>query len=337
MRPLLRRLPPLRWRDERIAVLRVQRDAAEKRLRDAAERDAEAAAERERVGTAHGASFQYLLEAERRLARLAEGSAAKPLRITLAGKLYSQSIARAAGVQVPEVYRVWHTLDEIDLGGLPSTFVLKSDRGTSSQGVFPLLAEGDSFRLAGHHTPLTAESVIDRLRARALAGKAPEPYFVEEYLHGRGGDEIPPDIKVYAFYGEIGHILLRQVGKHGDNRSVVFKYVDEDGANLGPLATDRRIDSSIPLPANLDEVVRAARAMSVAARVPFIRVDLYETDRGIFFGEYTTRPGGRQWYGDTHDARLGELWEAAQARLDADRAGGTPAEPATWTHGGVVP
>ncbi|WP_139177719.1 acylphosphatase [Ruania alba] len=346
MRQLIRQLPPLRWRDERIRELRATNRTQKARLEalsaELAEWRARAEEEPRRDGVgaprtgpkglpeaAGGPSFQYMLESERRIAVVRRKDGPAPLRISLAGKLYSQSIARAAGVRVPAIYGIWNSIEEIDLAALPEEFVLKSDRGSNSKGVFPIVRAGDRYQIAGIAEPVTAEQVLDRLREAKEARRAPAPYFAEQYLHGREDGEVPPDIKVYAFYGEIGHVHLRAVGRHADNSSVVSKFVDADGTDLGAIDPSRTIDPTLALPEAFEEVVQAARTLSKAAKVPFIRVDLYETADGICFGEYTTRPGGTQWYGVEHDRVLGKRWERAQSRLDADRTAGMPLEPDT--------
>jgi hypothetical protein len=81
-------------------------------------------------------------------------------------------------------------------------------------------------------------------------------------------------------------------------------------------------DHGIPVPGNLDTLTEAARVMSRAIPRPFIRVDLYDVDGRIVFGELTPRPGHLMDYGPELDERFGHLWERAQARVLDDMLNG---------------
>ena len=63
-----------------------------------------------------------------------------------------------------------------------------------------------------------------------------------------------------------------------------------------------------------------ARVFSKAVPLPFVRVDLYGTTKGIVMGEITLLPGGNQHYIPVQDARLGKMWEEAEMRLQIDLA-----------------
>ncbi|MBE1876356.1 ATP-grasp fold amidoligase family protein [Myceligenerans pegani] len=325
-------------------------EAAEQRS-EAAERDAAAAAsraeeaeravkqERRRVKIARERirgleagtipSFRKYLEAERRIS--AQGAKSSRTeweraeesvdpRFALVQKLRGKALVQGRGVVLPAVYRTWETVDEIELSGLPEAFVLKSAGGATSHGVLPLRREGAAFRLISTDQVLSREDIVEHFRLKEARRRALAPYFAEEFLTGLSGSEILEDAKIYAFYGEIGQVLLRSVGSHGDATSVRFRYVDENGADLGAISRWRPVDPTVPVPASLPKMTEIARDLSKAAGVPFVRVDLYETERGVVFGEFTPRPGGLQDYVPSHDRKLGDMWERARLRLDADIA-----------------
>ncbi|WP_460748567.1 ATP-grasp fold amidoligase family protein [Myceligenerans cantabricum] len=275
------------------------------------------------------ASFREYLEAERRVSEQGAESqrtewerAEESLdpRFALIQKLRGKALVQGLDVALPAIYRTWAAIGEIELSGLPEAFVLKSAGGATSHGVLPLRREGAAYRLISTDQVLGREDVVEHFRRKAAKGRTLAPYFAEEFLTGLSGSEILEDVKVYAFYGEIGQVLLRSVGSHGDATSVRYRYVDENGADLGAISRWRLVDPAVPIPGSLPEMVEIARRLSRAAGVPFVRVDLYETDRGVVFGEFTPRPGGQQDYVPDHDRKLGEMWERARLRLDADVA-----------------
>ncbi|WP_420113214.1 ATP-grasp fold amidoligase family protein [Pseudactinotalea sp.] len=242
-------------------------------------------------------------------------------------KLRNMELAASHGIKVPEVFKVWPDIDSIDLSVLPDNFVLKSDGGAGSVAVFPLerLAQG-RYRMLGTREEIMETDLLDRVRS--LGRQARPPYFAEELLYGVGGGPIPDDVKLYMFYGEVGQILVRTVGTHGDASTIRLKFVDEDGHDFGKIAIRRQHDVNIEVPDCLDQMVATARHLSRAVGLPFCRVDLYETSRGIVLGEITRAPsGGNERFVEAHDELLGRRWIQASARLTADLHAGRPIGP----------
>lgn len=231
-------------------------------------------------------------------------------------KLRNYRLAASHGMLVPEVYGTWSQAAEIDLGALPDTFVVKSDQGAGSHGVLPLRRTGDdAYTVAGGRAVLSGNDVRHRLGAKvSLRG----PYFAEEMLVQDGGGSIPDDIKIYAAYGEILQVLLRRVDKHGDLSRTRFRYVDAAGRALGQVVPGVREDLRVPVPERLEEMLEIARHLSRAVALSFVRVDLYDTSRGIVFGELTRCPGERKVYYPEHDAAMGLAWGQARWRLELD-------------------
>jgi len=338
LRGVARSLPPIRWRDERIAALErrvAELEAEDVRLRRAVHAGRRTArtqrARLEDAGAEIGelradladvfgsyprASFHRMLCWERRLTVRGLSGTPDDAPAGLTHKLAAQELVRSLGVRTPQVYRRWESLDEVDLTGLPDELVLKSVGGASSRGVLPLRREGSGFALLGTDDVLTPEGVRERFARYAERDVVP-PFFAEERITGVTGDALPVDIKVYAFHGEIGQILLRRVGRHGVGKTVTTRYVTATGEDLGPVSTTRPYDETIPVPRDLEGVVETARVLSTAVRLPFVRIDLFESPDGIVFGEFTPRPGGPQKYERAHDERMGLLWEDALVRLRA--------------------
>lgn len=334
-RRITARLPGIGWRSELLArraeqVEQLRGQVGE--LRDRASRlQGEARALREAHGT-YGShtvppSFRRnLLNLRRNVdaLRTLDGSADHPLLQT-ARKLRNYRLAASHGVAVPQVLAVWATAEEIDLSVMPQEFVLKSDGGAGGHGVFPLRrVDEERFQVVGEDGALLTASDL-RQHFREHSASRP-PFFAEQFLTQVDGvEEIPDDIKVYAMYGEVGAVMLRRMPRHADLSAARYRYLDADGTDLGAdIVRGQRIDSSIRLPDSFDELVRAARHLSSAVALPFIRVDIYDTVNGPVLGELTRSPGGRQELRGDQDRRLGTLWDLAQYRLDLDILAGRP-------------
>ena len=63
---------------------------------------------------------------------------------------------------------------------------------------------------------------------------------------------------------------------------------------------------------------KASSKLSAAIRRPVQRLDFYETDTGIVFGEVTQNPGWPPAFVRYWDRRFGESYEDASARLVRD-------------------
>lgn len=268
------------------------------------------------------ASFVAHVQQTRRRYRAIKGRAEveqHPMRL-LPDKLRTYDLARSLGVPVPELLGRWERADDVDLTDLPDlpeVFVLKATRGAGSKAVFPLERVGeDGFRLVSGSDVMEADVVRTLMRDRELESLAQGPWFAEAFI-GDPAQGLPHDVKVYAFYGVIGQVLVRSVGRHGDQESVRRSYYDEHGTLLGrvsPLASPE----PVPPPPDLEALCAIARTMSRAVSLPFVRVDLYSTATGPVLGELTLAPGGKQLYRREHDRRLGQLWEDAATRMEVD-------------------
>lgn len=315
-----RLVPPIARRDEQIRELKRQ---LQRTTRDSGqESEEELTALR---ASLERPSLQRSLDDLRRSVvslRGVDPDQAHPLR-QLPFKLRNYRLAASHGIAVPEIYAAWSTVDEIDLSGLPDEFVVKSDGGAGGHGVLPLRRDGeDRYTLVSTDRVMTSEDVRERLRGiSTLSG----PYFAEELLRGAaGGTAIPEDVKLFAFYGEIGQVLLRQMPEHANLRKANYRFVDEHGEDLGDGVWDARLDRSIEPPTGLATMVDVAKHLSRAVGVPFVRVDLYETDRGVVLGEITRVPGGKPQYSAEHDAFMGQLYEDARWHLERDIVTGRP-------------
>ena len=337
---LARRLPAIAWRDARLAELLGERDALRqeaKNLRRQLSRTTtpsraaappDAAGPELEIAHAHRApSFLAHYSAYKRQTNRAWRTDPGDVRVGMNRKLRMYQLAQSHGVAVPEILGLWATPEEIDWESLPDRFVVKSDGGSAGQGVFPLVREDGAYRVIGEKKLRTAEDVVGLLRRRADENRLKPPYFVEGLLEdARYPGALPDDIKIYCFYGEVGHVLLRSMTKHAQRSSARWRYLDERGEDLGPVSLDVRATPDVPVPGRLPEMVDIARRLSTAVPLPFIRVDLYDLEDRVVFGELTLVPGGTQHYTQEHDKRLGSLWEAAEARLLKDLRAG-----ASWT------
>ncbi|WP_114906141.1 ATP-grasp fold amidoligase family protein [Ornithinimicrobium murale] len=337
LRARVRRLPAIAWRDDRIAelrrsekTLRAQVSRAERRLEQATTRlatvkqewdDAQRAIADRKYSPTEPSWHTRIMEQARvgRFLSTLDTQREYPRR-RLLEKLHNYELARSYGVATPRVIGSWPRITELPWDELPESFVIKSNRGYSGNGVLPLRRHGDAFCFLDSGKAITPEEIVRHYQdARGLAA----PYFVEEVLPGTGA-VLPDDVKIYAFYGEVADVMLRRVTRHNDISSFTYRFLDAEGNDRGRVQERHRHAPDIAVPRDLAHMVEAARVLSTAVPVPFVRVDLYQLPEGIMLGELTPLPGTSGSFTREHDRLLGRMYDEAEARVNLDFARGRP-------------
>jgi len=305
MREALAKFPPLALRDRRIADLEYQLRKSEYR----------------RTVRIVRPSFQARVQAERRLADLRWSLGAPSTSPNKDGKFATNDIVRSLGIDVPELFGQWDEPAQIPWNDLPDLVVVKGTFGSTGRGVFPMRRVDGGWQVASHEDVISSDEIVAQLRELEGQNLITGPFGVEEFLEGDDGPgSLPTDIKAFAFYGEVPALLLVRRRELGNGRASRYRYIDPTGQDLDGLVEGKPTDFTIRPPANLEDVVEAARRLSLGFRVPFSRIDMYSVGGRVVFGEITPRPGGQEWFGTELDTRLGEIWESAQVRRDRDLA-----------------
>lgn len=236
--------------------------------------------------------------------------------LDLYAKTAGRQFAALHGVQVPAVLGTWATPDDIVWDDLPKRFVIKSSRGGGGINVFPVERRGDEFHDFIGDQLVTAETMTERFWKKHQKDSV---YFAEEFLVGRDGEKMPDDIKVFCFYGEPAYIEVRTEdwSRKRDGRQRVRTFLP-DGTELFNARALIPHGDDITTPSDFAAVVEASGKLSAAIRRPIQRLDFYDTDHGLVFGEVTQNPGRppalvREW-----DRRFGQTYEDASARLITD-------------------
>jgi hypothetical protein len=233
-------------------------------------------------------------------------------------KMAAQVFAKLHGVQVPAVLGQWPDPDAVEWEGLPDRFVLKSNRGGGGMSVFPLERNGKAFIDRLTNEPITREEVTEKLWTKHRESSR---YFAEEFLVGRTGEpgRTPYDIKVFCYYGEPGYIEVRtgdwSRAKNAVSRARTFL---PDGTELFNVRALIPWGADLPRPEDFESILEASATLSRAIRRPIERLDFYETDHGLVFGEVTQNPGHAPALVPEWDRRFGEKYEEAYARLLGD-------------------
>lgn len=191
------------------------------------------------------------------------------------------------------LYGHWNRIEDIDFDSLPEEYVLKANNGS-----------GDVFIVRDANS-LNKRKVLDHFN-QALSGyfglESAEPHYLkirpqiiaEKLLVSKLGMPIV-DYKVWCFDGKpycIFTASLRDYSTHDAKFSVYdLDWVRQD-CNI---TESYRNDVEVLKPVNLEEMLKYAKIISHG--IPQVRVDFYEVDGKIYFGEMTmTSACGRMDY-----------------------------------------
>ncbi|MCH8561206.1 ATP-grasp fold amidoligase family protein [Nesterenkonia sp. DZ6] len=273
-------------------------------------------------------SFEALLSAyaAQHSAALRHGNRGLSPMAQIPYKLRNYSLAQSHGVRTPQISGVWGAASEVSLRDVTADrIVLKGDGGHSAKGVFPLERVSDGWRSLDGTIRFTGD--VPPPTVLGPLGKARVPFFAEEFLESPSGWAIPEDVKLYCAYGEVLQVYVMRSSSDGNMERENFssRFFDAHGEPFGEIRRGLRYDTGIEAPSQLPELVEAARHLSRAVGLPFIRVDMYATRTGPVLGELTSVPsGGKQSYMQGHDQQMGQAWVDAAAALERDLMLGRP-------------
>ncbi|QBI20741.1 hypothetical protein ER308_15005 [Egibacter rhizosphaerae] len=234
--------------------------------------------------------------------------------VAVIGKQAARRVLESLGAPVPRHHDVLGSLREVTPSHLTEPRVLKPVSGSSSHGVAALVPDGSG---RGWHDVLagtseTFEELIARLEGIARKRRVGEQWLVEELLLHPDEDPRPAnDVKVYAFRGEIGCVLLQRAAPRR------YRWFDADWTPVDVGKYRDRIDETLA-PQDPEGALRLAADISSALPIPFMRVDLYDSSRGLVVGELTPLPGKADRFDPAWDEHLGTLYERAESRLLTD-------------------
>lgn len=199
------------------------------------------------------------------------------------------------------VLGVWEHYDDIDFDALPEKFVLKCSHDSGSTKVI-------KDKSTMNHEELRT-FFGGRLKLNPFVLGREYPYrdikpkiIAETYMVPEGENDIN-DYKFLCF-GGIPKVVFIVTDRHSDCR---LDYFDMDFHHLPIAAVYPNSDKSIPKPRLFEEMKIMAQKLSQGMR--FVRIDLYEIDGKVYFGEFTHFDGGGFWPKEPEEweYKLGEL------------------------------
>ncbi|MEE0907827.1 MAG: ATP-grasp fold amidoligase family protein [Muribaculaceae bacterium] len=178
---------------------------------------------------------------------------------------------------------VWDKFDDIDFDSLPDQFVLKTNHSGGNTGV---IIVSNKNRLNKDEAKQKLEK---SLKSDIYKAYREWPYkdmdkkiFAEAYL---GNDLV--DYKFYCFDGDVDCVLLC-IDRQAGNPKFYFFDKNWNLCRYNKRGKEAPADFSLPKPKGIDEMFELAVKMSKG--FPFVRMDFFDVNGRIYFGEYTFFP-----------------------------------------------
>lgn len=175
---------------------------------------------------------------------------------------------------------VWNNVDEIDWDSMPKQFVIKSTNDSGGVVVCKDKSNLDinkaivKLKKSGgrNYTILSKEYPYE---------KVPHRFIAEEYVEDESGFELK-DYKFFCFNGEPQFLFVATGRQQNDTR---FDFYDINFNHLPVINGHPNADVWPVKPQNYETMIDVARKLSKG--IPHVRVDLYNVNGKIYFGELT--------------------------------------------------
>jgi hypothetical protein len=217
--------------------------------------------------------------------------------------------SKGCGSNLVKLYAVADRAADIDFSKLPSSFVLKTTNGGGGEDVV-LVQNRDNTNLQKIAAFLDSKLVkmTNAGREWAYTGIKTPKIIAEELLVNAANPAAGvEDFKILCFHGEPKYIIVDK-DRYIDHKR---NFYDTDWNRVFVTSDHEQFETPYLKPHNFDEMLRIARKLS--EDFPFVRVDLYDIDGRIYFGELTFYPwtGYVQFTPDSFDFELGKLMDCS--------------------------
>lgn len=199
----------------------------------------------------------------------------------------------------------WKRFEEIDFSQLPDQFVLKCNHDSGSTRIVQdksSLTQKDLAEMKKFYNKRLQKDFY--YAGREYPYKGIESYLIAEQLmiNNKEPDKSIEDYKFFCFNGE-PKILYVAVDRSTDCK---FAFFDMDFNRLNITHNHPNTDKIIEKPAAFEEMKEIAAKLSQGMRQ--VRIDLYELNGKIYFGEYTFFNGGgfQLFHPEEWERRLGD-------------------------------
>lgn len=175
---------------------------------------------------------------------------------------------------------IWDSADDIDWDSLPSKFVVKA---TNDSGGVVVCKDKSKLDIQTAMVKLKSNGGRDyTLVSKEYPYKnVPHRYIAEKYMEDESGIELK-DYKFFCFNGKVEFLFVATGRQQNDTR---FDFYDVEFNHLPVINGHPNADVWPVKPKNFEEMISVAEKLSKG--IKHVRVDLYNINGRIYFGELT--------------------------------------------------
>lgn len=231
----------------------------------------------------------------------------KPILTTLVDKY---AVKKYVADKIGEEYiiptlGVWNSFDEIDFNSLPNQFVLKC---THDSGGLVICKDKSKLDIQAAKVKIERSLATDFYNlGREWPYKNVKPRIIaEKYMEDESGYELK-DYKFFCFNGKCEFFKIdfdRQKSHHANYFNCACELMP-----FGEVICPPDYNRELKMPSNIGEMTNKAEQIASSINNAFVRIDLYNINGQIYFGEITFYPasGVGKFEPDEWDLKLGEL------------------------------
>lgn len=198
---------------------------------------------------------------------------------------------------------IYNDFEEIDFNKLPNQFVIKC---THDSGGLVIVSDKNKLDIKK-----ARKKINKSLRKNYYYSGREWPYknikpkiIVEKYMH----DNLTDDLRDYKFFCFNGNCKFFKIDfNRATNHQANYYDIEGNILPFGEILCPPDFLKHLSLPTNLDKMIKLSEKLS--KNIPFLRVDFYEINGYIFFGELTFYPasGFGKFIPQEWDEKLGKL------------------------------
>ncbi len=201
------------------------------------------------------------------------------------------------GDTLVKLYATWYKKEDVNFDILPETFIIKANNG-DGKGTNKIIRKKE---LTPDKEAEYIEMIGEWLSRKNIGALHAEPHYknmvpcviAEEVLPLDPGASSLTDYKIWCFNGKAYYVWVCNDRSGGGNSAHVMTYDLDWNAHpeYSVFNSDYLRGEIMPKPDNLDKMIRVAEKLSQG--FPELRVDLYNVQGKVYFGELTfTSQGG---------------------------------------------
>lgn len=220
-----------------------------------------------------------------------------------------------------KLYATWYRVEDVDFEQLPETFIIKANNG-DGKGTNKIIRKSE---LTDKKEKEVKALIGQWLKKKRIGALSAEPQYkgmrpcviAEEVLPLEPNSSSLTDYKMWCFNGRCDYIWICKDRCAGGNSAYVMTYDKSwhPHPEFSVFNSDYLQADVMPKPKNFERMVEIAETLS--SGFPECRVDLYNINGKIYFGEltFTSQGGFMDFYTPEFLRMLGEKFDIADFPL----------------------